>query len=337
MSVRLCIGVAHAAFDEERRRAFEPLRASLFRQCLRAGVSLHVEDDREARGSLGPYLRCCEWAVSGGVGLADVTHFMFLPDDVELVPDFVHVAQRLIEARPNALLCMLSNHVDAPLAAALSRAAREALIGRGLAALEGEMRTASDAQRKAAFAAWTVRYRRLQASLDLDASYRWYSTLEGSMLMGGVFPIDLLREHLAWRREKIRPDCQGFSGGLEPGTVQGDQGVNLWAIATSRLIYKPLPSPLQHPDVMVSLDGNEHHKGRVNRTALVWDPAFDFLSADWAGPAADLGRSYLNTHWDVLFKLFELSPELVERVYAAEREDEPMPFTSRILMGDSDG
>lgn len=348
MTVRLCVAVSHAAFDDARRRRFEPSHVELLEQCRRFDVPLFVASDLKREGSLATWLRCCDWALTHAAD-KDVTHAVFLPDDAILVPRFVEVMQHLIEARPDAVMCMLSNHADAPLAAAASRAQRDALVGARFLDMQKSLvdSRASDAELKRAYAVFSARYQARREKLDLDASYRWYSTSDGSALFGGVFPLDLLREHLEWRKTEIfrqRDRQDRASGDSSPVPVANDEGVNLWAISTGRRIYKPLPSPCQHDLTAPSVDGNEGQKGQI-RCSLAWDRTFDFLGTSFkcdvggdpdaaerwgASVVADLGRTYLANHWDVLFKTdweaLEDPEPLLERVYAVERQDYPMPY-----------
>jgi hypothetical protein len=74
----------------------------------------------------------------------------------------------------------------------------------------------------------------------------WYSTSDGFTGVCGVLPRDLLARHLSWRDSLP-----------ELGDYPNDAGVNLWAIASGRLIYKTAWSLVQHDQRLPSLVGNQ--------------------------------------------------------------------------------
>ncbi len=271
MSVHPVIVVAHAAFDPRRVAAMARLRAELEPQCQAAGVELFVYEDHEAKGSLGPWLRCLEY----GASRLDATHVTFLSDDSILVPHFVDVLTAAIAARPDDVLCFQSNHPRA---------------------------------------------------LELGPDVAWYTTPDGFTAFAGTIPRPLVSEHLRWREHHIR------AGVL----VQGDEGVNLWAMDTGRAILKGLPSLVDHDTALPSCDGNDHHAELSPRRPLVFDPQADLRGRDWTTKPVALGRTYQGNHWRLAFDLdpwpiFAGQAARLDRMYDIER-GEPVSSSPHVLI-----
>ncbi len=106
-----------AAYRPERLAAGERVVEEIGEQCLAAGLHYIAAFDHFGRGSLEPWLGLMRSAVTDELGYRRATHVVFLPDDALLVPNFVEVWTKLIEANPEALICGLSNHDLAPEAA----------------------------------------------------------------------------------------------------------------------------------------------------------------------------------------------------------------------------
>jgi hypothetical protein len=138
----------------------------------------------------------------------------------------------------------------------------------------------------------------------------WYTTSDGFTAFGGTMPVDFVREHLAWRQLAIK------DGEL----VQGDEGVNLWALATGRRIYKSIPSLVDHDTALESRDGNQAQteKGTVIRRSLVFDRRRDMSDVDWTKEPEDLGRSYRRNHFWMVYKTQPQAWNL-DAMYAADR------------------
>lgn len=141
---------------------------------------------------------------------------------------------------------------------------------------------------------------------------RWYTTPDGFTAFGGTMPIPWVREHLQWRRNFLRPDI----------LVQGDEGVNIWAMATGRLIHKSLPSLVDHDTGIPSADGNDHHEGKSPRRPLVWDPTADLRAVDWTGPVVHLGRTY---HGNSQWLITKLRTPMARRAYEIARDGPRVP------------
>lgn len=142
-----------------------------------------------------------------------------------------------------------------------------------------------------------------------------YWTSDGCTLHSGVLPVALVHEALAWReRNLLNPSISHRSGG-----VAGDEGINLWAMATGRRILKPVPSLIDHAP-LVSLDGNEHQDQAktVHRQAVVPpDPGASWSGVDF-GLVPDIGRTYRGNHWRLVTDTFA-GPAWLERAFAVER------------------
>jgi hypothetical protein len=106
------IVICVAALRGARREAAERLLSELTPQCHAARIELFVHHDYQCRGSLEPWLHTLRYAVK-----SDATHVCSLPDDAILVPHFVEVLLRVLEAKPEHLLCFQSNHRASPDAA----------------------------------------------------------------------------------------------------------------------------------------------------------------------------------------------------------------------------
>lgn len=142
-----------------------------------------------------------------------------------------------------------------------------------------------------------------------------YWTSDGCTLHSGIFPVAALREALAWReRHLLNPSLSHRDGG-----VAGDEGVNLWAMATGRRILKPVPSLIDHAP-LVSLDGNGHQDKvkTVHRQAVVPpDPGASWANVDF-GLVPDIGRTYRGNHWRLVTDTFA-GPSWLEKAFAVER------------------
>jgi hypothetical protein len=150
--IRVRLSVLHAAFDARRREAFARLREALLDECrgFEDRIDLHFYEETTARGSLPAWLKIMRdgvarawdpeniesvwtdalnelsefphayfnvtketiaWAES--LGRFRPTHLAFLPDDVTLGRGYAKGLLRMIEARPDDVICGLTNHAEA--------------------------------------------------------------------------------------------------------------------------------------------------------------------------------------------------------------------------------
>lgn len=120
-----------------------------------------------------------------------------------------------------------------------------------------------------------------------------YETPDGSLLFGGIFPRAMAAEYMQWReRNLIDPWRPHTEGG-----IAGDEGANLWLMATGRTTVKPVPSLVDHlPESDApSLDGNG------NQTAVARASTVPFGDAVWQpGEHRALGRTYEHNHWKLI-------------------------------------
>jgi hypothetical protein len=143
----------------------------------------------------------------------------------------------------------------------------------------------------------------------------WYSTLEGYCGGGGVMPREILQEHLQWRDTHLHRD------------VANDLGVNMWAMATRRLIWKTGISLIDHDTTIPSLDGNDDHECR---RPMHFMPDVTGITA-WDGPSYTYVRTYRGNHWEAVFRS---DPSLwdLETSYLAHRNGEPVSEKPHVLI-----
>jgi hypothetical protein len=89
---------------------------------------------------------------------------------------------------------------------------------------------------------------------------RWYTTGDGLIGVGYVFPRPLLEQFLEWRASALKP------GALE--AITEDTLVDVWAVATGRRIWHPVPTLLDHDTTIASTYGNGEHPYR--RPSVTW-------------------------------------------------------------------
>lgn len=147
------------------------------------------------------------------------------------------------------------------------------------------------------------------SELAYEKGARFYKTPDGFTAFAGTLPVDLAAEHLEWRRRAIH----------QTSVLQGDEGVNVWAMCTGRPILKPLPGLLQHDCVTTSLDGSNLADG--GRASLVFDPATDLAAIPWEdGKTLDVGRTRFGNHWMTVFDVKYHRWPNVEDVYRLHRD-----------------
>lgn len=109
----------------------------------------------------------------------------------------------------------------------------------------------------------------------------WYATFEGYTGVVGCMPRGALEEHLSWRERYERHSV----------SPANDAGVNLWAMATKRLIYKTSYSLAKHDLTVPSLEGHDEQRaeGHEREGARFLD---DFRIGIWEDCPNLLGRTY---------------------------------------------
>lgn len=90
--------------------------------------------------------------------------------------------------------------------------------------------------------------------------HRWYTTADMLIGPGYVMPRAALGEFLRWRREELRP------GAVE--AINEDTLIGVWAWATGRRIWHPVPTIIDHDTEIESTYGNGAHKHR--RPTVTW-------------------------------------------------------------------
>ncbi len=150
----------------------------------------------------------------------------------------------------------------------------------------------------------------------------WYSTVDGYTGVSGVMPRGLLQLHLEWRTAEGIPD-----------TMTNDGGVNLWAMATGRLIYKTSFSLCQHDTSLPSLDGHgDQDTERAGSRPIdslrhgVFSDTMNLLGRTYMAPeehepgvktsCEHVGRTYACNH---IALLSMLKPPRIERYWDVER------------------
>lgn len=158
-----------------------------------------------------------------------------------------------------------------------------------------------------------------EAPAALAKGADWYSTIGGSIMIGGIMRAERWRCYLEWRERAIADDA----------FVAIDDGLNMWATQLREPIYKPLPSPVQHDLSLGSLNGNADQEP-LCRTSQVF-AADGLAEKDWHGDVIVLGRTFGMQHWNALYCL---KPEAwdLEAVYHAHRQGEPVSATPHVLI-----
>ena len=127
----------------------------------------------------------------------------------------------------------------------------------------------------------------------------WYTTSDGLIGTGYVFPRDVLTDFLAWRLRELMPGAAQ--------RITEDTLVGLYAMARGIRIYHPTPTIIDHDTSLASTYGNESHNHR--RPYATWRD-FDRTTLDCdASKAVHLGRFYPTNHWLVREYVWDWTPE----------------------------
>lgn len=115
----------------------------------------------------------------------------------------------------------------------------------------------------------------------------WYTTPDGLVGVAMCMPRELVAEFLDWNDRTM----------LEGVTYPEDGRINLFAMATGRLVHVTSPALVDHQCPDTSLVGNEHHD---MRRPVVGYEGVDLDEIDWTAPPVALGRTYRGAHWNLL-------------------------------------
>jgi len=101
----------------------------------------------------------------------------------------------------------------------------------------------------------------------------WYTTSDGLIGVGYVIPHAVLVEFLAWRSSSL---CKGATESVTEDTL-----IDVFAVATGRKIWHPVPTIVDHDIEIRSSYGNDHHSHR--RPLVTWrDRSTDIDWTPWA-------------------------------------------------------
>ncbi len=121
----------------------------------------------------------------------------------------------------------------------------------------------------------------------------WYTTSDGLIGVGYVFPMLPLREFLEWRAHAL---CKGAVESIDEDTL-----IDVWCVAIGRRIWHPVPTIIDHDTDIKSTYGHEHHSHRRPKvtwkdrsTDVDWTPG-DVLHAGhfYGGNVARLARRWV--------------------------------------------
>jgi hypothetical protein len=147
---------------------------------------------------------------------------------------------------------------------------------------------------------------------------RWASTADGLVGLGYVFPIEALRDFLAWRPKNLRP------GGAQE--LAEDSHINIWAVSTDRRILHPIPTLIDHETRIASTNPEQ----TAGRPSVIWSDGAvcgwtdgDLTRPDfWTGRCQHLGRQYAKTHWAA-----KMVVPSFDRFFDVESDECPMEYS----------
>jgi hypothetical protein len=148
------------------------------------------------------------------------------------------------------------------------------------------------------------------ATCEALADGGWYTTVDGLVGVACALHRTTVAEFLEWhdkyKNERDYPD---------------DARINLFAMATGRLIHTTVPSLVEHKLPGESLVGNELDE---RRTAIV-PPSATLATVDWTKEPVHFGKMYEDNAWDMIVQTrpIEWTPALIEATYVAHRRGLP--------------
>ena len=127
-----------------------------------------------------------------------------------------------------------------------------------------------------------------------EEGFRLFTTADA--LVGVCWAVrgPVMREFVEWRRTEL---VEGWRAPVPPKGLPAlteDTMMALFAMATSRRIYHPIPAPVDHDTSMASVWGNDDHQNR--RPRVSWRDADRFADCD--GPAWDPRRLERPDFWE---------------------------------------
>lgn len=260
------LALIHAAHIPERVPAFERLckQLGLSRQ---AGLGWVVEyagevEDAPVTGIRAITDKAPHWVWSEQawrfLATSEETHGVVLQDDVTVGPGFWHQLNDAKVRRPNDIIALQC----------------QASIGLPKDIFGNPVPGALSAAERAR-----------------DAGLRWVSTCDGLLGSGYMMPRELYAELLEWREKVAEPRI------VETPGLGEDTLINVWAMATGRLIYHCVPALIDHDTTLASTWGNPHHTRETTPNVTWRDDVPAFYGASGALHA---GRHYFGNHWMVL-------------------------------------
>lgn len=152
---------------------------------------------------------------------------------------------------------------------------------------------------------------------DLAPRTHWYATFDDLVGVGCALSRDSAREFLAW--VDANPKVADFSD---------DGRINLWAMATRRLIHTTVPSLVDHQLPDASMVGGE---GGHARRAIV-PPLADMGNIAWSERSEMLGRGRSGNHWELIHRATVVDVSLIEGAYLVEREGRPVSRSPHVFI-----
>jgi hypothetical protein len=130
------------------------------------------------------------------------------------------------------------------------------------------------------------------------AGGRWYTTADMLIGPGYVMPRESLHAFLEWRKTSLA------RGALQ--AIDEDTMIGVFALATRRRIWHPVPTLIDHDTSVASTYGHDNHKNR--RPSVLWTDGdvcgwelADLEEESWwrdgPGLTVHLGRFYSHSHW----------------------------------------
>lgn len=133
----------------------------------------------------------------------------------------------------------------------------------------------------------------------------WARSVDGLVGNGYILPRAILEEFLVFRASVFLPEVLK--------DLNEDAQISLFAMATDRRIWHPLPSPIDHDTSIPSTWGADHHANR--RPCAPWEG----VRGRTNGQIADVGRIYPAEHWRLLTHFRPEASGMVERAYVLSK------------------